>query len=310
MNHLGIVGVLLAGMLLGSATFASAATLWDFIVKAEFEKPRIAVNEKPVIFGTVLNQASKPVQGAEVKIRFAGVVASTTTDSSGGFRYEFEEQNIPGTFSVSVSARANDLKGFATTTLRVGDKISTFGDLYYHPQAFGNKTGVPDVSGDPYKALKLKHYQKFLEDQNKRKLKQEHAESKNFEMGQKRESAKQQLELALKERPVGAGVYGGEEYERYIENLDPRIKATISGQLNYTKRIFEEAQYAMKSVLDKGGSMQEARKAYMEKLSTTKEQLIKMSDNGTENHSEIKPKKDAKINSKKVSGLKLNKYLK
>jgi hypothetical protein len=310
LNRLGIAGVLLAGMLLGSATFASAATLWDFVVKAEFEKPRIAVNEKPVIFGTVLNQASKPVQGAEVKIRFAGVVATTTTDSSGSFRYEFEEQNIPGTFSVSVSARINDLKGFATTTLRVGDKTSTFGDLYYHPQVFGNKTNLSDVSGDPYKALKLKHYQKFIEDQYKRKLKQEYVESKNFELGQKRESAKQQLELALKERPVGAGLYGGDEYERYIEKLDPRIKGTISGQLNYTKRIYEEAQYAMKSVLDNGGSIQEARKAYMEKLSTTKEQIIKMSDNSTENHSKIKTKKDAKINSKKVTGLKLNKHLK
>lgn len=310
MNRLGIAGVLLAGMLLGSATFTSAATLWDFVVKAEFEKPRIAVNEKPVIFGTVLNQASKPVQGAEVKIRFAGVVATTTTDSSGSFRYEFEEQNIPGTFSVSVSARINDLKGFATTTLRVGDKTSTFGDLYYHPQVFGNKTNLSDVSGDPYKALKLKHYQKFIEDQYKRKLKQEYIESKNFELGQKRESAKQQLELALKERPVGTGLYGGDEYERYIEKLDPRIKGTISGQLNYTKRIYEEAQYAMKSVLDNGGSIQEARKAYMEKLSTTKEQIIKMSDNSTENHSKIKTKNDAKINSKKVTGLKLNKHLK
>jgi hypothetical protein len=285
--------------------------LWDFVVKAEFEQARIGINERPVIFGTVLNHASKPVVGAEVKIRFAGVVVSTTTDANGGFRYEFDEQHIPGTFSVSVSARVNDLKGFATTNLKVGDKTSTFGDLYYHAQTLENKTSVDDSSGDPYKALKLKHYQKFIDEQNKRKQKQEYIESKSFALEEKRTAAKQRLDLALKERPVGSGVYTGDEYEEYISKLDPRIKGTISNQLNYTKRIFEEAQYAMKSVLDNGGSVKDARKAYMEKLSTTKEQLIKIGDyNNTENYSKVKKPQDSKINSKKVNGLSLNKNLK
>ncbi len=311
MNHLPILGIALACILLGSISSAFAATLWDFVIKAEFEQAKIGINERPVIFGTVLNQASKPVVGAEVKIRFAGVVASTITDTQGGFRYEFGEQHIPGTFSVSVSARVNDLKGFATTTLKVGDKTTTFGDLYYHAQTLENKTKADDLTGDPYKALKLKHYQKFIEEQNKRKQKQEYVESKSFAQEEKRTVAKQRLDLALKERPVGSGVFSDEEYEKYISKLDPRIKDTISSQLNYTKRIFEEAQYAMKSVLDNGGSVQDARKAYIEKLSTTKEQLISIGDyNNTENHSKIKKPQDVKINSKKVNGLKLNKNLK
>ncbi len=310
MNRLVIIGVLLAVMLLGSVTSAFAATLWDFAVKAEFEQPRIGINDKPVIFGTVLNQASKPVIGADVKIRFAGVVASTLTDDKGGFRYEFGEQHIPGTFSVSVSAKVNDLKGFATTILKVGDKQSTFGDLYYHAQTVENRPDDGGLSGDPYKALKLKHYQKYVEEQNKRKQRQEYNEAKSFAIEEKRDAAKQRLDLALEERPVGAGVYTGDEYERYLSKLDPRIKDTISHQMNYTKRIYEEAQYAMKSVLDNGGSLQEARKAYLEKLSTTKEELAKIGDNNTENYSKIKKVQDTKINSKKVNGLKLNKNLK
>jgi len=309
--HRAIIGVLLAGTLLGSIIpVAFAAMLWDFVVKAEFEQPRIAINEKPVIFGTVLNHASKPVAGADVKIRFAGNVASTVTDEQGKYRYEFGEQHIPGAFSVSISAKVNDLKGFSTTILRVGEKQSTFGDLYYHTQPMKNKTDV-DITGDPYAALKLKNYQKFIEDQNKRQQKQEHIEAKSFAIEEKRGAAKQRLDLALKERPVGSGIYTGDDYERYLSKLDPRIKGAISHQMNYTKMIYEEAQYAMKSVLDNGGTLQDARKAYLEKLSTTKEDLIKIGDhNNTDNHSKIKKKQDSKINSKKVSGLKLNKYLK
>ena len=311
MNRLPILGVFMACMLVGSVTSAFAATLWDFVVKAEFEEAKIAINERPVIFGTVMNHASKPVVGADVKIRFAGVVVSTTTDSNGGFRYEFGEQHIPGTFSVSVSAKVNDLKVFATTTLKVGDKDSTLGELYYNSEIYGNRMDGDHPSGDPYKALKLANYQKFIDEQSKRKQKQEYIESKSFDLEEKRGAARQSLDLALKERPVGSGVFQGADYERYLSKLDPRVKDTISGQLNYTKRIFYEAQYAMKSVLDNGGTMQEARKAYLEKLSTPKDQLIDIGDhNNTENHSKIKKSQDAKINSKKVKGLTLNKFLK
>jgi hypothetical protein len=302
-----IPAVLLAFILVTSTTYASAATLWDFVIKAEFEQDRIGLNESPVIFGTVLNHASKPVPDAEIKIRFAGSSVTTTTDAHGKFRYEFGPQANHGTFSVSISAKLNNLKGFTTTTLRVGDETSTFNELYYKSQmAEANDS----LSGDPYKALKLNHYQKFIEEQNKIKQKQISAESKKIVLDEKRDFAKQRLSDALKERPVGAGIYTGDDYERYLENLDPRIKNTISYQLNYTKRIFEEAQYAMKSVLDNGGSAQEARKAYLEKLATSKEQLIAIGDHNTKSYSKIKEPQDVKINSKKVKGLTLNKNLK
>ncbi|MGQ0771934.1 MAG: carboxypeptidase-like regulatory domain-containing protein [Nitrososphaerota archaeon] len=308
MKQLAVVFALSAGFLLISSTYASGATLWDFVIKAEFEQDRIGLNDSPVIFGTILDHASKPVSGADVKIRFSGISVDTTTDSQGNFRQEFGQQLTPGAFSVSVSAKLGDKKGFATTTLRVGDEFSTFGEIYYKSQSYNAEDGL---SGDPYKALKLKNYQKFIDDQNKRKQKQLNIESKMLVQDEKREVAKQRLDQAMKERPVGSGIYAGDDYERYIAGLDPRIKDTISGQLNYTRQIFEEAQYEMKVVLDNGGSLQDARKAYLAKLSTTKEELIQVNDhNNPESHSKIKKSQDSKINSKKVNGLKLNKYLK
>ncbi len=311
MNRLAVVFALSAGFLLISSTYASGATLWDFVIKAEFEQDRIELNDSPVIFGTILNHASKPVSGADVKIRFAGISVDTTTDSQGNFRYEFGQQLTPGAFSVSVSAKIGNMKGFTTTTLRVGNDFSTFGDIYYKSQSYENKTIDDSLSGDPYKALKLKNYQKFIDDQNKRMQKQLSVESKMLAQEEKRDVAKQRLDQAMKERPVGSGIYAGDDYERYISGLDPRIKDTISSQLNYTRQIFEEAQYEMKVVLDNGGSFQDARKAYLAKLSTTKEELIQVNDhNNPENHSKVKKSQDSKINSKKVNGLKLNKYLK
>lgn len=277
------------------------------MIKAEFEDARIDLKERPVISGTVLDQAYKPVSGVEVKIRFAGVSVSTTTDSEGKFRYEFAEQMSPGAFSVMLSATKDNLKGFATTTLRVGNEFSTFDELHYKQIQNKTKTSAPE----PYEILKQKNYERFLAEQNKKLQKQYDVEAKKLALDEKRDLAKQRLEQTLQERPVGAGTYDGLAYQDYIAKLDPRIKNTIASQLNYTKQLHEEARAAMKAVLDNGGSLQEARKAYFEKLSITKEELLVVNDqNNTKNYSKVLKSEDKKINSKKVKGLKLNKYLK
>lgn len=306
MKSLAVFAVL-AALLLVSTTYASAATLWDFMIIAGFKNSQIELNDKPVINGTVLNQASKPVPGAEVKIRFGGVSASTTTDEQGKFSYEFAQQSTPGLFSVTIFATKDNLKGFSTTTLKVGSEYSTFDEIYYN-QLAQNKT---KPASTPYEILKLKNYEKFLAQQNKKLQKQIDIEAKKLALSEKRDLARQRLEQTLQERPVGGGVYEGTQYEDYISKLNPRVKDAIVNQLSFTKQLQEEAKQAMKEVLDNGGSLQEARKVYFEKLSLTKEELIKVNEqNNTESHSKIKKTEDKKINSKKVKGLKLNKYLK
>jgi hypothetical protein len=309
LNRLAVFSALLAALLLATTTYASAATLWDFMIKAEFEESQIHLNEKPVISGVVLDQASKPVSGAEVKIRFAGVSVSTTTGDDGKFHYEFGQQTTSGVFSVVISATKDDLKGFARTTLKVGNEFSTFDEIYYK-QLAQNKTKSASAPA-PYEVLKLKNYEKFLEEQNKKLQKQYDIEARKLAMDEKRDVAMLKLEQALRERPVGPGVYGGLAYKDYMAKLDPRIKNTIASQLNYTKQLQEEARQAMKQVLDNGGSLQDARKIYFEKLSITKEKLLEVNDkNNTKGYSKTLKSEDKKINSKKVKGLTLNKYLK
>jgi hypothetical protein len=301
--------VLLTAILLGNATAASAATPWDLIVRANIEQAEVSINERPVVFGTVLDQIARPVSGVEVRISFSDQSATVTTDSEGSFRYEFGKQYMPGTFSVNIFAKLEDKKGFAKLTLKIGKESTTFNEIYYSSDEFsGNKTALPN---DPYAAIKLKHLKEFIEEQNKLKQKQMNIEAKKIVLQEKRSLAQLMLEEALRERPVGAGVFSDAQHERYMATIDPRIKDQISYQLNYTKQLRAEAQQAMKAILDNGGSLEDARKAYFEKLSVTKEELLEVNDyNNTKNYSKVKTNDDKNINSKKVKGLTVNKNLK
>lgn len=304
-----VIGVLLAVILLTNATYTSAATLWDFVLKVKLEKPKIELYEKPVVLGTVFDHAGKPVPGADVSIRFADKSAAVTTDSQGNFKYEFGEQQTPGTFSVIVSAKITDKKGFATLTLTVGDEDTTFNEMYYKSSDFANKTKA--LPSSAYAGMQLKQFQKFLEEQNKRKQKQLDVEAKKLALLEKQNLAQQSLEKAMLERAVGAGVISDKDLLRYLSKVNPKIKDSVSAQLNYTKQVLTEAQSAMKAVLDNGGSLQEAKKAYFDKLSITQDQLNDINSvNNTENHSKIKTNESKKINSKKVKGLSANKNLK
>lgn len=286
---LGILGITLLG-----TSAAYGATLWDFVVSAKFESERINLHEKPIITGTVLNHAMKPVSGAEVQIRFAGASITTTTNATGAFSHQFAEQTVPGTFTVNIYVKQDNKKAIAKTTLRVGEEQTTFNELYYKSE------DVVNSQDNPYKALQLKHYQKHLEEQQKRLQKQIEIESKKLILEEKRQIAQMKLEEAIRQKQPGYGIYSGYKYDDYISSINPKVKNTITGQLNYTKNTFEEAQYAMKKVLDNGGTLQEAREVYFAKLAITKEQLESF-DNSTKNTSEVK-KHDPK-SPKKVVGL-------
>lgn len=306
MNRVFVSIILISFLASGFAT-AHAAKPWDLLIKAQFEQSQIEPSQKPVIYGVIQDQIGKPVSGAQVKIAFADNSVTTTTNSTGNFRYEFGEQQSQGTFSVRVSATLKDLKGFSTTTLKIGSESSTFSDIYYSKN-FGNDT---QSKTDPYRALKQKQYQKFVEEQNKKKEKQYQIEAQRLALKEKHDDSIQRRNDAINSTQVGAGIYTGKDYEKYIAKTDPRIKDLTAIQMEYTRQAYEQAQYAMKKILDAGGSLQDAKKAYFDKIATSKDQAEDVgSVNNTENHSKIKKHDDSKINSKKVKGLKANKNLK
>jgi hypothetical protein len=303
--NLAIIATILVVVLVIGCIEAFAAKPLDLIINAKFEQAEIESGKKPVITGTVIDQKGNPVFGAEVKIRFVDNSVNTTTDEDGNFRYEFSEQEGQGMFVANVFATIYELKGFGNASLKIGDGVSTFDDLYY------TKNFEKDLKNDPYKALKQKQYQKFIEDQNKRKLKQNEILAKKMAHQEKITIAGKRLDDAIIAEKPGAGIYSYEDQKQYLSKADPRVKGMLEMQMNYTRQIYAEAKHEMQKVLERGGSLQDAKKAYFDKIVSTKDQVSGVgSQNNTESHSIIKKHQDGKINSKKVKGLTYNKYFK
>lgn len=295
-----IVAIALVIILAIGNASAHAAKPWDLIIDAKFEQAQIEAGQKPVLSGTITDQKGEPVYGADVKIRFANSSVSTKTDEGGNFTYEFDSQP-DGIFAASISASVADLKGLSKATIKIGSGVSTLGDLYYNSN-FDNT-----LKNDTFKSLKQKQYQKFIEDQNKRQQKMADLIAKKTRIQEIRDIADQKKIAKINETKPGDGVYSSDKQEKYLAKTNQRVRDLTKTQMDYTKQIYEEAKYAMKKVLDNGGSLQEAKKAYLDKLATTQNDAQSIgSANNTESHSKI-IKHDYSKN-KKVRGLTYNKH--
>ena len=83
----------------------SEAELWELVIDVNLQKGAIYAGETVVVTGKVVDQAYKPIRGAEVFIRAGAETTKAFTDPEGVFRGEFKDfQRIPGTYSVNVIA--------------------------------------------------------------------------------------------------------------------------------------------------------------------------------------------------------------
>ncbi len=288
------------------ASHASAAP-FDFLINVKLEQNQIELGQKPVVFGTLTDNVMRPVPDVEVRITFGANSATVITDSDGRFRQEFSEQTVPGIFTVNVFAKQDEEKGFGKATLRISKELTTFSDLYYNSKL---SDFADQKKSDPYESLKIKNYERFLKEKNKIFQKHLDIEAEKASLQEKKDTANQMLNQTITELMPGPGTLSGYKYEKYFSELNPSIRDDVANQMNYTNKIIADARLAMKKVLDDGGTQGEARKAYLEKLSTKRDSMEKIADlNGTENHS--KPKKhEEKVSSNKVKGLTVKKLYK
>ena len=68
----------------------SEAKLWDYIVNSEFLKNPISEGDDPILFGTIVDHAYRPVSNVEIKISFAGDSYIVKSDEHGEFGKKFE----------------------------------------------------------------------------------------------------------------------------------------------------------------------------------------------------------------------------
>jgi len=282
---MGIVGV---SLLFSNLPF-SESILWDLIIDVKLEQSSLYVGDVPVVVGSITDHASKPVSGADVVVRLGTDSITVITDTSGDFRVEFSEvDDLPGNYIVNVIATTSDGKiGLASTEFQIkgellvqtrSEKIlSTVEALkYLH-------ASPKDFEYDPIGFTLYTHYQnlqaEFLDKINLQAALDEEQQL----IDEHREQSIEITEQVIAEKNPKAGIYSGWLYDRFVSNLDLSVKDIILNQLNYTITVFEEAQAAFDEVISNGGTYQEARLAYYEKASISRELMKELTIMNIEN---------------------------
>jgi len=282
---MGILGI---GLLFSNLPL-SESILWDLIIYVELEQSPLHFGEIPVVFVSVTDHASKPVSGAEVKVRLGLDSITILTDTTGSFRVVFSEfDGLPGNYIVNVMATTSDGKiGLASTEFQVkgellvqtrSEKIlSTMEALkYLHSTA-------DDFKNDPIGFTLYNYYQNLQEEFLDEINSQAELDEEQKLIDEQRELSLEFTQQAIEEANPEAGIYSGYKYDRFVSNLDLSVKDIIVNQLNYTVTMFEAAQEALDEVLASGGTYHEARLAYYEKASISREVMNELTVMNIEN---------------------------
>lgn len=273
-----LLGLILAGIFIIPQIQTSESTLWDLIILSNLEKNQISVDENPVIQGKVVNHAEKSVAHVQITIRVGSQTVFTESDDVGEFKYEFTDFHpSPGHYVVFISANAPDGRvGYSSLNLDIsGDVIiSQTANIINSAEAQYYLNSDPaKFENDPI-AIKLyqyyqSQYQKYQKEAETLKKINEYQTFLNAQ----KSLAEIDKQKTIDEKNPGPGIFSGRNYDVYVDNLDPSIKDIVVNQLNHTKNMFQQARDAMNEVLNNGGTMDEARKAYFERVSISREQM-------------------------------------
>ena len=278
-NKIIIIG-LFSFLMLFSFISTSEATLWELVlIDVNVQNDSIHPGESVIVTGKIVDQAYKPIRGAEIFIRTGSDTAKAFTDPWGVFRVEIKDfQGIPGTtYTVNMIGSWYGMTGFSNTQFHVkGEaspvsalqgKLSTDEAIKY----LSSKEG--DFENDPIGQTLFKYYHGLLEE-----LILEHREAGKVSTEQ--ESLKEQREIAknLRDQKIieynpRIGIYDGYQYESHINSLNPEIKDVVVSQLEFTKNTIKEAQKLKEEIIVNGGTYHEAMQAYLKMISMPKETL-------------------------------------
>ena len=277
-----IIG-LFSFLMLFSFVQTSEATLWDFIIDLDMQKGSIYPGESVIVTGKVVDQAYKTHRGVEVFIRIGSETTKAFTDPDGVFRGEIKEfGGVPGTYTINVVASWYGMTGMQNTEIQVkGEpspitalqkKLATDEAIKYL------SSNESDFEKNPIGQTLFKYYHGLL---NELLIEQRDAGkplADQIFLEQQRLISENLRNQAIDEFGPSAGVFDGYRYNDYINNLNPEIKDLVQGQLNYTKNAFEEAQNIRDEIIANGGTYEEARKAYLDRISMPKELLEKFNE--------------------------------
>ena len=269
---------LVSFLMLFSFVATSDAALWELVIDLNVQKGAIYPGESVIVTGKVVDQAYNPIRGAEVLIRTGSDTTKAFTDPWGVFRGEIKDfQRIPGTYTVNVVASWYGMTGIQSTQFQVKgeaspisalqEKLSTDEALKY----LGSSES--DFEKNPIGQTLFKYYHELLHNLMLKQRDARESLADQIFIEQQRLISDNLRNQAIAEFNPGSGVFDGYKYEDYINNLNPEIKDLLESQLNYTKNSFDDAQDIRDEIIANGGTYKEARKAYLDRISISKEML-------------------------------------
>ena len=265
-----------AASAMAAAPPADAAVLWDLLVTVEVVNAPLAEGQGPAVRGTVVDHAGDPVAGAEVQVRTGHGAASVATAANGTFAHSFGHQALlPGEHSVNVVATASSNRmGTASASYRVDGDLtlsSRTAQLLSTPEAQRYLAADPGgFAGDPIGMRLYDYYQRLSAQRADQEEAQGVIDGRAAELDEARSAADNSTRAALAERHASDGTLSGSRMEWFLGSLDPAIRTVVAQQINFTTGVFENARAAMQDVLARGGSIKEARAAYLEAATVPK----------------------------------------
>ena len=255
---------------------AEAAVLWDLVVEVDVVNAPLSEGQGPAVRGTVLDHAGDPVAGAAVQVRTGHGAASVVAATNGTFAHEFGPQALlPGEHSVHVVATASSNRmGVASASYRVDGDLtlsSHTAQLLATPEAQRYLAADPAaLAGDPIGMRLYDYYQRLRAQHASEEVAQKEIDGRAAEFDEERRMADNSTRAALAERHMSDGTLSGSRMDWFLGSLDPSIRTVVAQQINFTTGVFESARAAMQEVLARGGSIKEARAAYLEAATVPK----------------------------------------
>jgi len=265
-------------MILVPSIAHSEQILWDLQIRASLENALLQAGEVPAVVGNVADHAGDPVQGSAISVMSGILVSHTVTDENGDFVLELTGfDGLPGIYAVQIRAESGEKIGMASLQFQVRGEVresqvllrqleSSTAQKYIHADE-------QDYANDPIGMQLYWHYQQVYRDYLAALELESRQDEEARRLDERREQIAQQLQEEIEEEDPGAGRYEGWAYERFVDNLDRSVKDTIVRQLNYTTTALDEAQELMESILEGGGTYQEAREAYFDRMVITREMM-------------------------------------
>ena len=265
----------------------SQAELWEFLVEANVENSIVHPGDTVVVTGKVVDQAYKSTRGVEILIRTGSETTKAFTSPDGTFRGEFADfQRIPGTYVVNVIASWYGMTGLTSTQFLMKGDSQTGGAIIEKLSTDEARkylgSNESDFKKNPIGQMLFKYYHGLHDELVKEKKIASEYNKEQVLIDKQRAIAENLKNNALAQFNPEAGIYDGYQYEQYIHSLNPKIREMINSQLDFTKNNFMDAQNIREQILANGGTYEEARQAYLDRISVPKKTLDEFNENRSE----------------------------